>query len=377
LASVRQLPTGFQGIYRDAAGKRHTKVWPTKTAARKWAQDGEASVRSGQHRDPRAGRVTLEKWHARWTAARVVEDSTRRTDRIYSRDVLDAFGSFPLDAITRMEVQGWVRHLERDGRGPQAIGKAVQLLTSLLEEAVREEKLPANPARGITLPRIVQQPDRIITFEEEPLLLAALPTDQDRRMVVVLLDTGLRYGELAGLHAHRVDMLRRELHVVETLTQSGTIKASPKSVRSRRTVPLSDRALEALAVQMEKDRPVRLHPDPANARLLVFRTGGQRPGRPMVEANWRRRAWLPAVEAAGLAQPWPTPHSCRHSALSRLVAQGVDLKTVQEFAGHESLTTTMRYLHSAPEAGEKVRSALRRMASDSLPQGVDKDGSRA
>jgi integrase len=365
MASVRQLPTGFQGVYRDAAGKRHTRVWPTKTAARKWAQDGEASVRSGQHRDPRAGRVTLDAWHSRWTAARVVEDSTRRTDRIYSRDVLAAFGCWPLDSITRMECQGWVRQLERDGRGPQAIGKAVQLLTSLLEEAVREGKLPANPARGITLPRIVQQPDRIIHADEEPVLLAGLPTDQDRRMVVVLLDTGLRYGELAGLHTHRVDMLRRELHVVETLQQDGRIKASPKSVRSRRTVPLSDRALEALAIQHECAGI-----NGASMGGLVFRTEGQRPGRPMVEANWRRRAWLPAARLLG--EPVPTPHDLRHTALSRLVAQGVDLKTVQEFAGHESLGTTMRYLHARADAGETVRAALRRMAM--RPGDADSDG---
>lgn len=347
--AVRKFDTGWQGIYRDAAGKRHTKMWPTRTAAKQWATDGEAAVRQGSHRDPRAGRVTLRAWHDRWAAARVVEASTRRTDRTYGKDVLGAFGDWPLDAITRMECQGWVRRMEQDGRGAQAIVKAAQLLTSLLEDAVHEGKIPANPARGIRLPAVSTQPDRLIGFGEEPVLLRGLPTEQDRRMVTVLLDTGLRYGELAGLHAHRIDMLRRELHVVETLTQAGAIKAYPKTGKSRRVVPLSDRALEALAVQQER------HPEG-----LVFRTDGQRPGRVMTQPNWRKRAWLPA--ASLLAEPIPTPHDCRHSALSRLVAEGVDLKTVQEFAGHESLATTMRYLHSAPDAGERVRAALRRIS---------------
>jgi integrase len=350
MPTTRKLPTGVQGIYRDAAGKRHTKVWPTRTAARQWASDGEAAVRQGSHRDPRAGRVILRVWHDRWADARVVEASTRRTDRTYSRDVLAAFGDWPLDAITRMEIQGWVRRLEQDGRGATAIGKAAQLLTSLLEEAVKEGKIPANPARGITLPAQAKQPDRMITPDEEPVLLGALPTDQDRRMVAVLLDTGLRYGELAGLHAHRVDMLRRELFVVEVLTQAGTIKPYPKSRKGRRVIPLSDRALEALAVQQGTHR-----------EGLLFRTA--RGGRPMMQANWRRRAWLPA--AALLGQPIPTPHDCRHTCLSRLVAAGVDLKTVQEFAGHESLSTTMRYLHAAPDSGERVRAALRRISEAS------------
>lgn len=361
MASVRQLDSGrYQGTYRDAAGRRHTKVYPTKTAARKWAQDGEAAVRQGTHRDPRAGRTTLAAWHARWSASRVVEDATRRGDRTYSRDVLDAFGDWPLDTITRMECQAWVRRLEQTGRGPQAIHKAAQLLTSLLEDAVREGKLPSNPARGIRLPAIGRQPDRTLSIAEEAVLLAALPSDQDRRFVTVLLDTGMRYGELAGLHAHRVDMLRRELHVVETLTQAGKIKDKPKSPSSRRTIPLSDRALEALSLQLSFATVPR---DRVQQNSLVFRTEGQRPGRPLVEANWRRRAWQPAV--AQLADPKPTPHALRHTALSRLVAAGVDLATVQKFAGHESITTTARYLHAAPDAGERVRTALRRMGDQS------------
>ena len=141
------------------------------------------------------------------------------------------------------------------------------------------------------------------------------------------------------------------MHVVEVLTQSGAIKTHPKSARSRRVVPLEDRALEALAVQQETWRDG-----------LVFRTEGQRPGRPMIETNWRRRAWLPAVEA--LAGPKPTPHDLRHTFASRLVADGVDMATVQAALGHESLQTTGRYVHAAPESGARVRAALRRMASD-------------
>ncbi len=346
--SVRKLATGYQGQYRDASGRRHTRVWPTRTAARTWAADGAASVRAGTHRNPRAGRLTLGQWHDRWTAARVVEDSTRRTDRTYSTDLRGQWAQWPLDSITRMEVQAWVRRLEQDGRGPTAIAKAVQLLASVLQAAVDEQLVPGNVARGVRLPTRPRQPDRILTVAEEAGLLEVLPTATDRAMVTVLLDTGLRYGELAGLHGHRVDLLRRELHVVEVLTQAGNVKAHPKSRAGRRTVPLPERAVLALARELER----------YGRDGLVFRTVGQRPGRPAVEGNWRARAWLPAVEAAGIALPLPTPHDCRHTYATRLVAAGVDLKTVQTVMGHESLQTTMRYLHAQPDAHDRVRAAL-------------------
>lgn len=351
MANARKLPAGsWQGSYRDAAGKRHTRTWPTKTAAMTWANDGEASVRSGAHRNPRAGRITLGTWHARWLAARVVQDATHRRDRTYAKDVLARWSAMPLDAITRMEVQGWVADLTAAGRGPHAVAEAVQQLTSVLEAAVLDDLIPSNPARRVRLPTPPRQPDRILTEAEEPLLLAAMPTAQDRRMVEVLLDTGLRYGELAGLHAHRVNLLRRELHVVETLTQLGKVKAMPKSAASNRTIPLPPRAVLALAAQLEgRDRDG-----------LVFRT--MRGSRPMMQPNWRVRAWYPAIEAAGLDAPPPTPHDLRHTALTRLIAEGTDIKTVQAIAGHESLTTTLRYLHAQSDAHDKVRVALDRIA---------------
>lgn len=351
--AVRKLPSGsWQGSYRDAGGKRHTKAWPTRTAARQWAADGEAAVRSGQHRDPRAGRITLGEWHARWMAARVVEDATRRRDKTYAPVVLERFGSYPLLSITRMDVQAWVREMEQAGRGPTAIKFAWQQLVSVLEAAVTDDLLPDNRARRVVLPRSARQPDRILSYEEEDVLLEALPHDQDRAMVVLMLDAGLRYGEVAGLHAHRVDMLRRELHVVEVLTQLGQIKTYPKSRRSRRTVPLEERALLALAAQMER----------WGTGGLVFRNLRRSPGKtthgPIIEPNWRQRAWYPAVEK--LAAPKPTPHDCRHTCLSRLVAAGVDVRTVRDFAGHESVQTTERYMHAVPEASERVRDVLRR-----------------
>ena len=360
--AVRKLAEGrHQGVYRDAAGRRHTKVFATKTAARTWADDGAAAVRAGTHRNPRAGRVLVGDWHQRWDAARVIEDSTRRVARSYSKVLLAQWGAWPLDAITRMEVQAWVRQLEVDGRGPSSIEKTVQMLTAVLQAAVDDGLLAANPARGVRIPKRPKSPDRILTFEEELQLLEQLPTEQDRRMVMVMLDTGLRYGELAGLHAHRIDLLRRELHVVEVLTQAGQIKTHPKSDRGRRTVPLEERSRLALAQQLEQ------WPDG-----LVFRTA--RGGRPMAEPNWVKRAWAPAVggrpavpgksaAVPPLALPLPTPHDLRHTALSRLVAEGVDVRTVQDFAGHESIQTTMRYLHAAPDAGERARMGLRAVAA--------------
>jgi integrase len=54
----------------------------------------------------------------------------------------------------------------------------------------------------------------------------------------------------------------------------------------------------------------------------------------MTPDNWRSRIWRPAVERAGIADPQPTPHSLRHTAVALWIAAGVDRLTVARWAGH-------------------------------------------
>ena len=64
------------------------------------------------------------------------------------------------------------------------------------------------------------------------------------------------------------------------------------------------------------------------------------------------------VEAAGMSPTLVVPHIMRHTAISRLAATGADIKTAQEFSGHESLTMVLRYAHAQDRA---VDSALDRL----------------
>ena len=79
----------------------------------------------------------------------------------------------------------------------------------------------------------------------------------------------------------------------------------------------------------------------------------------MDPGNWRNRVWAPAVEAARLADPQPTPHSLRHTAVALWIAAGADRLTVARWAGHGDAGFTERvYGHLFPDTHDRTRAAL-------------------
>jgi len=174
----------------------------------------------------------------------------------------------------------------------------------------------------------------------------------DRTLVLVAVSTGLRWGELAGLKRHRLDLLRRRLDVVETLVEvSGRVSfGQPKTLRSVRTVSLPRQAVDALAKHLV-----------GHAGELVFTSPE---GAPLRRHNFHRRVWEPAVRAAGLT-PAPRFHDLRHTHVALLIAGGAPMKAISERLGHSSIVITMdRYGHLQPDVDDALIRALENRLPD-------------
>jgi integrase len=209
--------------------------------------------------------------------------------------------------------------------GATTLYQSAQLLRTLLGEATRHKLIATDPTSTVRIPTPPKHVDRFLTRDEFEALCAVMPSDRDRAMVMLMAMAGLRWGEVAGLHSHRVDLGRSELTVVETLRRNATVKPKPKSGAGQRIVPLTPVLADALR--------------PFLGSGLVF------PG--LDYTNWRRRVFVPAVAAAGLADPQPTIHDLRHSFGSWLAEGGVSPTDVMALMGHSSLRATERYMHAS------------------------------
>lgn len=347
MAYLRKLPSSrWQATVRDAAGKRHTKTFDTKAAARVWATKQDERVDAGHFTAPSSGKVTVGEWHARWLTARVVEKATaKKTASWWANHVEPVWGATPLAGVAKMDVQAWVKRMQLAGVGAATIDGAVTYLGTMLGDAVEARMIPANPVRGVTRPTVARKRERVLTVEEAQRLLdAAGPW---RMLWATALYSGLRWAELAGLQVSSFDARASTLTVVDVLERDGTLRPYPKSTAGHRVIRLPQWLTNDLAhhVLGRREGHVFLGMDPKRPTPLSY-------------TRVRARVWVPLLERVGLADPQPTIHDLRHTYATWLIEDGTPLPTVQYLMGHESITTTMRYNHVSAAATERAVAAL-------------------
>lgn len=367
MAWAERLQSGrYRGGYRDAQGrKRYVRgTFTHKAKAERAAAVAESAASKAMVTDPDAGRRSWGEWVVQWWPTRLVEDQTRLSDEGRRRNHLDPrWAQVPIGAISRHDVNAWVSHMRATGVGAGTITHAVRLLSVSLAAAVDEQIITSNPAARIKLPPANQAAERYLTRDEYTAIREQLPTTLDVAIVDWLANTGMRWGEFAGMHRHRYDRARRIVRVAETFEEkTGMVKAYPKGRRIR-SVPVP----EWLALEVDE----LLELDPGGCGLehrggqacrsgLLFTTVT---GRVLRDSNWSNRVWRPAVLRSGVGHA--RVHDLRHTYASWLIQDGMSLARVGKLLGHVSPVTTQRYAHLEDEDFERVVSAL---PAPGLPQ---------
>jgi integrase len=157
---------------------------------------------------------------------------------------------------------------------------------------------------------------------------------------------GLRWGEVAGLRVGDLDLLKGALRVSEQRPAHGP-PGPPKSSAGRRWLSLPAALVDMLAAHLSESGLTG-----ADTHHLVFTSPD---GQPTDYSNWRRRIWLPAVEAAGVVGAGF--HDLRRTNATQLVVGGVDVKTVQTRLGHADPRLTLAVYAQAVHDADRVAAA--------------------
>jgi integrase len=254
------------------------------------------------------------------------------------------FGARTLDRIGRREIEAFIAYMHRTGRSPKTTLNALGILHSIFEHARREGLVSANPCTLVDKPRAsAGDPDiRFLEPEEVEALLRGVPEDDlgrvERRMYLAAAMTGMRQGELLALRWRDIDWPASRVRIRRSFVRGEF--GTPKSKRSSRSVPLADR----LAGELD-----RLHQETLYGRDddLVF--AHPHTGKPIDRSRLLKR-FKAALQRGGVR---PVRfHDLRHTFGTRMAAQGVPMRALQEMMGHRDFKTTLIYADYAPNARE-------------------------
>lgn len=320
----------WQARWRDPSGKDRSKNFDRKVDASQYLVGLESDKLRGRYSDPRLGRTRLAGWIREWQATRTnLSPQTRLRDEASIRNhVLPTLGTVPIGQLGPAHIARWVADLDANGSGPATTRKAYQLLAAALSDAVDNGLIPLSPCRNVKLPKLTSPEMRILEPAEIKALAGAVD-ERYRAMILAAAYTGLRFGELAALRIERFDALRRTIRVEESLAEirGQFMVKSPKSDASRRTVSVPSFVVEELAKHLAER---------ADGSGLLFTAPS---GGPIRRTNFRRRIWLPAVQAS-VGEPC-TFHDLRHTHAALLIAVGEHPKVIQGRLGHASIKTTL------------------------------------
>jgi integrase/recombinase XerC len=301
---------------------------------------------------------------------RSVRNSSPHTVLNYGKD-LEQFAAYlsppgekvpSIAKISHQLIREYVGYLHSQGLKKSSIARKLASLRSFFKHCVRQGMLKENPARLVPTPKLPKRIPAVLSAEEmngflnqlalpvEPVAGRAAETERsakprlredegllltrDRALLELLYAAGLRVSELTGLNL--ADMDRREK----------MLRVRGKGNKER-IVPYGGKAQEALEAYWPVREQLLLQAGPghrrgpAHSQAIFLNYAGRRLTQRSVGRIVKKYVRLANIN-------WDLhPHSLRHAFATHLLADGADLRAIQELLGHQSLSTTQKYTHAS------------------------------
>src|SRR6266478_5112417 len=312
---------------------------------------------------------------------RSVRNSSPHTISNYGAD-LDQFLAYltppgmrlpALHAVSHSMIREFIGHLHNHGLEKSSIARKLAALRSFFKYCVREGHLKENPARLVPTPKLPKRIPSVLSAEEmngflnqlvgmgsdvpatrrsprKPLQLPAsakksMPTQsgvaeeglllrRDRALLELLYAAGLRVSELTGLNLANIEQKERVLRVRGKGNKERIVPYGAKAQEAlEKYWPVREQLLQQTDRTSDKQNP--------HAEAVFLNYSGRRLTQRSVGRIVKKYVRIANVN-------WDLhPHSLRHAFATHLLADGADLRAIQELLGHQSLSTTQKYTHAS------------------------------
>ncbi len=265
--------------------------------------------------------------------------SSYERDQLSIKHWLQAFHGKLMTEVSSYELESY-KNRRRDEVAPATVNRELSCIKHMFNKAVQWGYLTDNPIRNVT--KFKEPPGRVryLTDEEIERLLNCC-SEHIRSIVVTVLNTGMRKGEILNLKWSDVDMKNRIIIIRKTKNNE------------TRIMPMNDTVCDVL--------------DSIGPGILDKQVFTDQYGR---DFKSFKKGFCGALRRANIKDF--RFHDLRHTFASRLAMAGTNMRTVQELLGHKDIRMAMRYSHLSDvhlkeavkklELGTNMAHALKRMA---------------
>jgi integrase len=343
--------------YTDGRGSTRLKrVFDRKVDAEAYQEELNRRKKENERLGPEARAFEDTTFRAEaeyWIENRGVEFSPghrRRVDGILE-EILPVYGELPPNYISPSRLSEFRRKELARGSSPATVNRKTDVFIAVLNHSVGQRRIAFNPANGFKKLKEVREDMRFWERPEAEAFLefasAKYPLGSEQRWVYVVylltINTAMRAGEVWGFQPRDLIQGGELIHVQRQwdLNVKGDIKFRPPKGKKSRRVPCNE-VLRGELTELIRSR--RTPPE-----RTVFQT---RAGTPVSQDNFDDRTFQPDIQESGVKRI--RFHDLRHTGTSLMIAQGYDIRTVQEICGHKDISTTMRYVHLLGDSIRKV-----------------------